>query len=486
MRYSKHAHDRSGEYKPRRAEPWEDRMNDARSGSAKPLSAANDATMGAASANRVTQLVIGVICMALIANLQYGWTLFVAPIERAHGWSAAEIQLAFSIFVALETWLTPVQGWMVDSLGVRGPKLMVAAGGILVGIGWTLNSVASSLTLLYVAAAVSGIGAGGIYATCVGNAVKWFPDRRGFAVGLTAAGFGAGAALTVIPIRMLIAAQGYQATFLIFAIFQGAVVFVLAWLLRPPQPGEVPAVASAKLQQTAASASPDQVLGSPVFWLLYVMFVGVSASGLMATAQVALIAKSYGIADSILFLGAGTLTVALIVDNVMNGLARPFFGWVSDQLGREYTMGIAFGLGGAAYWLLGALGTTPFAFVLFAGLIFFTWGEIFSLFPSTCADTYGPKYATANASLLYTAKGTSALLVPLTNILQTHIGWQGVFAVAAIVNFVVVALALFVLKPLRAREISRKRLGQDVSPSGGAPTSILAGAPSPKPRSSSG
>jgi OFA family oxalate/formate antiporter-like MFS transporter len=207
--------------------------------------------------------------------------------------------------------------------------------------------------------------------------VKWFPDRRGLAVGLTAAGFGAGAAVTVIPIQMLIAARGYEATFLVFAIGQGTIVFVLAWLLRPPLPGEVPAVMSPKLRQAAHSSTPREVLASPIFWLLYVMFVAVSASGLMATAQIALIAKSYGIADSVLLLGATTLTVALIVDSVMNGLARPFFGWVSDRLGREYTMAVAFGLGGVAYWLLGTLGTSPWAFVVFAGLIFFTWGEIF-------------------------------------------------------------------------------------------------------------
>jgi OFA family oxalate/formate antiporter-like MFS transporter len=464
-------------------------MKDGRAGGAPPGGGAGSAEISAGvGTTRIVQLVIGIICMALIANLQYGWTLFVGPIEKAHGWKAAEIQVAFSVFVALETWLTPVQGWIVDSLGARGPKLMVAAGGILVGIGWALNSIASSLMLLYVAAAIAGIGAGGIYATCVGNAVKWFPDRRGLAVGLTAAGFGAGAAATVIPIRMLIASHGYEATFLIFAIFQGAVVFLLAWLLRPPMAGEVPAaVASPKLQQASASSTPDQVLASPAFWLLYVMFVAVSASGLMATAQVALIAKSYGIADSVLLFGATALTVAIIVDSVMNGLARPFFGWVSDRIGREYTMAIAFGLGGAAYWLLGALGTTPAAFVFFAGLIFFTWGEIFSLFPSTCTDTFGPKYATTNASLLYTAKGTSALLIPLTNLLQDQIGWQGVFVVAALVNFAVVALALFVLRPLRAQEMERRRMASPgLSPSGDAPTSILAGARSPKPRSSSG
>jgi OFA family oxalate/formate antiporter-like MFS transporter len=419
----------------------------------------------APSANRALQLIIGIVCMALIANLQYGWTLFVNPIQKAHGWTVAEIQLAFSIFVALETWLTPVQGWIVDSMGQRGPKLMVASGGTLVGIGWAINSVADSLWLLYLAAALSGIGAGGIYATCVGNAVKWFPDRRGLAVGLTAAGFGAGAAVTVVPIRMLIAARGYEATFLIFAIAQGAIVFALSWLLRPPHPGEVPAITLPKLQQSAKNWTPREVVASPVFWLLYVMFVAVSASGLMATAQMALIAKSYGIDSTVVFLGATTLTIALIVDNIMNGAARPFFGWVSDQIGREYTMALAFGLGGAAYWLLGALGTSPWAFIFFAGLIFFTWGEIFSLFPSTCTDTFGSKFATANTSLLYTAKGSSAFLVPLANVIQVATGsWRAVFVLAAIVNIAVVALALFVLKPMRADVIAEDRLANIARP----------------------
>ena len=360
--------------------------------------------------------------------------------------------------MALETWLTPVEGWIVDSLGPRGPKLMVALGGVLVGIGWAINAIADSLSLLYLAAVLSGIGAGTIYATCVGNAVKWFPDRRGLAVGLTAAGFGAGAAVTVIPIRMLIASQGYQATFMIFAGLQGGIIFVLAWLLRPPQPSEVPAGGARELQQSAHSFAPREVLASPVFWLLYVMFVAISASGLMATAQVALIAKSYGVADTTLFLGGTTLTFALIFDNLMNGAARPFFGWVSDQIGREYTMAIAFGFGGIAYWLLGALGTSPWAFVLFAGLIFFTWGEIFSLFPSTCTDAFGPKYATVNTSLLYTAKGTAAFLVPLANVLKEPTGsWRGVFLAATLANFAVVVLALFVLKPMRAGTIVDKQ-----------------------------
>jgi MFS transporter, OFA family, oxalate/formate antiporter len=289
---------------------------------------------------------------------------------------------------------------------------------------------------------------------CVGNAVKWFADRRGLAVGITAAGFGAGAALTVIPIRMMIEAQGYASTFFWFGLIQGGIIFVVAWFLRAPLPGEArTAVGSARVQQSTRSFTPVEMVATPTFWLLYLMFVMVSASGLMATAQIALVAKNFGISNTVLFLGGSTLTVALIFDNIMNGAARPFFGWVSDRIGREYTMALAFGLGGISYWLLDMLGTTPWAFVLFAGLIFFTWGEIFSLFPSTSTDTFGAKYATVNTSLLYTAKGTSAFLVPLANVLKDATGgWHAVFAVTAIANFVVVALALFALRPLRARQ----------------------------------
>jgi len=404
---------------------------------------------------RLVQLVIGVVCMVMIANLQYGWTLFVNPMNKAHGWIVADIQVAFSIFVALETWLTPVAGWIADRLGPeRGPKVVVAFGGVLIAIGWIVNAYAESLSVLYLGACLSGIGAGAIYATCVGNSVKWFPDRRGLAVGLTAAGFGAGAALTVVPIRTVIAANGYEAAFFWFGLVQGAIVFILAWLLRGPAAGEVPTTARAKVLQTARSYTPQEVLRSPVFWLLYVMFVLVSASGLMATAQIALIAHDYNVANTVLFWGATTLTAALLVDNVANGAARPLFGWISDHIGREYTMAIAFALGGISYWLLGSAGTAPWAFVIFAGLIFLTWGEIFSLFPSTCTDSFGPQYATTNLSLLYTAKGASAFLVPLANLIQSATGsWHMVFVATAIMNFVVVGLALFVLRPLRSRHM---------------------------------
>jgi OFA family oxalate/formate antiporter-like MFS transporter len=402
---------------------------------------------------RWINLMFVIICMMMIANLQYGWTLFVNPINKAHGWTIASIQFAFSIFIALETWLTPIEGWIVDVLGPqRGPKLVVAFGGIMVAVGWAIDAHAGTLSLLYLGSVISGIGGGAIYATSVGMAVKWFPDRRGLAVGLTAAGYGAGAALTVSPIRYVIGTYGYESAFLWFGLIQGGVVFFLAWFLRGPEPGELSAVSAPKLIQSVRSFTPKDVLRTPVFWLLYIMFVLVSASGLMATAQIAPIAKDFDVGNTIVFFGATTLTAALIIDNLANGAARPLFGWISDHLGREYTMAIAFGLGGVAYWLLGSLGTAPWAFVLFAALIFLTWGEIFSLFPSTCTDSFGAKFATVNLSLLYTAKGTSAFLVPVANVIKASTGsWHAVFAVTAIINFVVVALALFVLKPMRGK-----------------------------------
>jgi OFA family oxalate/formate antiporter-like MFS transporter len=412
----------------------------------------------ASAMTRWWQLISCVICMVMIANLQYGWTLFVNPMNKAHGWSIAAIQFAFSIFIALETWLTPIEGWIVDILGPRrGPKLMVAFGGIMVAIGWMVNSVADSLTILYLGAVIGGIGGGAVYATSVGHAVKWFPDRRGLAVGLTAAGYGAGAALTVIPIRYVIDTGGYEAAFFWFGLVQGAIVFVLAWLLRGPDPGEINTTAP-KVAQSARSYTPVEVLKTPVFWLLYIMFVMVSGRGLMATAQIAPIASDFGVANTVLLFGATTISVALIVDNVANGTARPLFGWISDNIGREYTMAIAFALGGIAYWLLGSLGTATWAFVAFAALIFLTWGEIFSLFPSTCTDTFGPKFATVNLSLLYTAKGASAFLTPLANIIKDATGgWHMVFLVTTLMNFAVVGLALFVLRPMRARVMAQSQ-----------------------------
>ena len=417
--------------------------------------ASQDAGVQAAAAGlppaRWGQLASGIVCMVMIANLQYGWTLFVNPIDQKHHWGTAAIQLAFSVFIATETWLVPIEGWFVDRFG---PRIVVACGGVLVAIAWTLNSFASSLAELYIAAAISGVGAGAVYGTCVGNALKWFPDRRGLAAGLTAAGFGAGTAATVVPIRDMIIGYGYESAFLWFGIGQGLIIVVLSRLLRAPLAGEAPKPVP-RLTHSMRDYTPLEMLRSPIFWVLYLMFVMVSASGLMATAQIAPIAKDFGLADqptTIFFVTATTLSAALVIDNILNGVARPFFGWISDIIGRENTMTIVFALGALAYWGLGALGHTPYMFILMAGLIFFTWGEIFSLFPSTCTDTYGTKYATTNAGLLYTAKGTSVWVVPLASLIKNYTGtWHWVFVIAAIMNLAVAALAFFVLKPMRRR-----------------------------------
>jgi len=419
---------------------------------------ASPAAVSTPSLHRWGQLFMGIICMAMIANLQYGWTLFVNPIADKHGWSRAAIQVAFTIFVLTETWLVPIEGYLVDKFG---PRPVVLAGGVLCALGWVLNSYADTLTMLYIAAAIGGIGAGAVYGTCVGNALKWFPDRRGLAAGLTAAGFGAGSALTIVPISAFIHSHGYEAAFLYFGLGQGLVVFVLAlFLTRAPDSKKMTGISSINVQQSKRDYSPSQVLRQPVFWVMYLMFVMVAAGGLMATAQLGPIAKDFKIGDvpvDIMGLVLPALTFALAIDRVLNGLTRPFFGWVSDQIGREPTMFIAFALEAVGILALYTFGQHPVAFVILTGLVFFAWGEIYSLFPSTCADTFGSKYAASNAGLLYTAKGTASLLVPLSSVLATATGsWHAVFIVASVMNAIAAILAWFVLRPMRRAHMSKQ------------------------------
>jgi len=410
----------------------------------------------ASEATRWEQLIFGIICMVMIANLQYGWTLFVNPIDQKYHWGRAAIQVAFTIFVLMETWLVPLEGYLIDKFG---PRVMIGGSGVLVAIAWVINSVADSLSLLYVGAAIGGIGAGVIYGGSVGNALKWFPDRRGLAAGLTAAGFGAGSALTVIPIANMIQSSGYQSAFLWFGLGQGIVVVLVALFLRAPEPGEVNAPAAPAVAQSKRDYGPGEVLRTPVFWVMYVMFVMVGAGGLMATAQLAPIAKDFnvgGIPVSILGITLPALTFALSIDRVLNGICRPFFGWVSDNIGRENTMFIAFLAEGIGIWLLYLNASDPLLFVLLSGVVFFAWGEIYSLFPATCTDIYGRTFATTNYGLLYTAKGTASLLVPLANVLQVATdSWKVVFLVAAALNIVAAVMALVLLKPMRIKTMSK-------------------------------
>jgi OFA family oxalate/formate antiporter-like MFS transporter len=326
-----------------------------------------------------------------------------------------------------------------------------------------MNSVSDSLAMLYVAAAIGGTGAGAVYGTCVGNAVKLFPDRRGLAAGLTAAGFGAGSALTIIPISNMIKAGGYEQAFLYFGVGQGIVVFIVGLLLTDTRRiSAAVSTMSRKVTQSRRDFQWTDMIKAPVFWVMYLMFVLVGAGGLMATAQLAPIAKDFAIADipvSILGLTLPALTFALSIDRVLNGLTRPFFGWVSDNIGRELTMLIAFGFEAIGIFALYIYGKDPLMFVVLSGLVFFAWGEIYSLLPSTCTDTFGSRYATTNAGLLYTAKGTASLLVPLSSVLVAATGgWQAVFVVAAVMNAAAALLAWFVLRPMR-----RTFLGQSAS-----------------------
>lgn len=453
---------------------------------------------------RWMQLTIGVVCMVMIANLQYGWTFFVSDIQKTFGWDRAAIQWAFTLFVLFETWLVPIEGWFVDKYG---PRIVVAIGGLLCGIGWVMNSYATTLPTYYFAQIIAGIGAGAVYGTCVGNALKWFPDKRGLAAGITAAGFGAGAALTVIPIQNMIKDSGFQAAFFNFGIGQGIIIVVLSFLLFAPKKGQVPAVTSnANVIQSRRDFSPSEIVGptsywtyyaigvfavalvlwlaglsswlpiyfiaavfaagalpllygQPIFLLMYFMFVIVGAGGLMVTANLAPIAKDLHVdvvPVTLLGLTMPALTFAATIDRVLNGVTRPFFGWISDNIGRENTMFVAFIMEGVGIYLLYLWGSNPFWFVLLSGFVFFAWGEIYSLFPSTSTDTFGSKFAATNAGLLYTAKGTAALLVPYSNVIQKSTGsWDSVFLIAAGANILAAFLALFVLKPWRARVVAR-------------------------------
>src|SRR3984893_10327837 len=421
--------------------------------------------------NPWVQLLIGVACMACVANLQYGWPLFVHQITVKDPWGRSAIQVAFTIFVLIETWLIPIEGYLVDRFG---PRWVVLGGGILVALAWVLNSTASSLAVLYFAAALGGVGTGCVYGTCVGNALKWFPGRRGLAAGITAAGFGAGAAVTIVPILHMINTSGYEQAFLFFGLLQGGIVFVVAWLLIAPPPQIVGA--KVKANQTARGYTPAEVLRSPVFYVLYLMFVLIASGGLTMAASMAPIAKDFKI-DKVpvdLFgFQMAALAFALSLNRIFDGVGRPFFGWLSDQIGREYTMALAFFIGAAALYALSQSGTNPTLFVLVTALYFGVYGEIFSLFPATQGDTFGAKYAAANAGMLYTAKGAGALLVPIAAGISKAHGWSAVFTLAMTFNVIAALLALFVLRPMRLRHFAK---GQE---SFSSASEGLAGAPRP-------
>jgi len=402
--------------------------------------------------NRWLQLGAGILCMVMISSLQHGWTLFVDPIDDKYDWGRASIQVAFTLFILAETFLVPIEGWFVDRFGPRPVALL---GGVLIAGAWSLNSVADSLALLYLGAALTGIGAGCVYGTALGNALKWFPDRRGLAAGLTVAGYGIGSAFTVVPLHSTIEGSGYETAFLWFGLGQGAVVCLVALFLAKPKPGQV--LPAPHVPQTARNYAPGEVLRSPLFWLLFVMSLLVTASGLTFTAHLATIALDFQIADvpvTLLGISLPALTFALTLDRITNGIARPLCGWLSDYIGRENTMVMAFTLGAASIAAFAVWGQNPLMFVLLASLVFFAWGEVASLFPAACTDYFGAGYATTNAGMLHTAKGLAAIFVPLSEPLVAATGsWQMDFAIAVGMNVVAAVLGLAVLRPLRAARL---------------------------------
>ena len=409
---------------------------------------------GYSERRRWIQLAVGVVCMVATANIQYAWTLFVPEIQETFGWERASIQVAFTIFVLVQTWLAPIEGYFIDKFG---PRIMVALGALFIGAAWAINSQATSLMGFYLGAAVGGIGVGSIYATCINNALKWFPDRRGLAVGLTAGGYGAGSAATILPIAAMIESSGFQETFLFFGLLQGSLAFVAAWFLRSPKTDEVKV--STKLNQSRRDYTLKEALRTRLFWLMMLMFTCVVTGGMMAVAQLGVIAQDLGVKDfqvNLYFITMAALPLALMLDRVMNGISRPLFGWISDHIGREKTMVIAFTLEGFGIIALGYFGHNPWAFLILSGVVFLAWGEVYSLFSALAGDAFGTKHIGKIYGVLYCAKGIGALFVPIGNLMMEATGtWSTVLYTVAGMDLFAALLALTVLPTVLAAHVAR-------------------------------
>jgi OFA family oxalate/formate antiporter-like MFS transporter len=354
--------------------------------------------------NRWFQLVASLIAMIMIANLQYAWTLFVEPMRQSTGWKLSDIQWAFTLFILFQTWVQPAQGFLIDRLG---PRLFTTLAGVLCGVGWAGLGLVTTLPMLYALYVLAGIGAALVYGGCMGSALKWFTKERGLAAGIIAAGFGGGTALFVPVIASLIKSDGYKTAFLYTGIFQGVMILLVAQFLRhpPAQPAAAPKAAVAGTSRLGQHQfTTGEMLRTPQFYVLYAMFLMMATGGLLVTANAGSMAKAWGIP-------AAALAMATSLNAIANGGSRIFWGWVSDTTGRELAMGIAFALQAVCLVLVltvGRLSGTLFAVTLVA--TFFTWGEVFSLFPSLVADYFGTRSATANYGVMYSAKGVSSIV----------------------------------------------------------------------------
>jgi MFS transporter, OFA family, oxalate/formate antiporter len=394
-------------------------------------------------------LILGIIAMMAISSPQYIWTLFVKPLQVTTGASLAAIQITITILIVLQTWLSPLQGFLIERIG---PRLLITIGAGLSGLSWVLAAYATSLVALYLTYGLfAGIGTGFVYIGVVGLMVEWFPDRRGFATGMVAAGYGFGAILTTFPIDFMLKSSGYQYTLIVFGIILGTVGMLAGWFLRPPANGVVLPTPAA-LPASVADTPPVAMLQTPIFWLLFLMMTMMSTGGLMVITQFATFSRDFGVAD-IMVLGFAALPLALTVDRITNGLTRPFFGWVSDRIGRENTMGVAFLLEAAAIFSMLHFRDNALVFVILSGVVFFGWGEIFSLFPSTLTDTFGTRHATTNYGFLYMAQGIGSVLGgPVAALIHDAAGsWLPVFGLIILMDTLTAILALIVLKPMRRR-----------------------------------
>ena len=430
--------------------------------------------------NRWIQLLLGLVSMTAISSPQYVWALFTQPLTTALGVSLAELQVTFSILIVVQTFLSPPQGFLIDRFG---PRVLLSVGAVVTGLSWVLAAQAASLTTLYLTyGLLGGIGTGIIYIGVIGHVVQWFPDRRGLATGVVAAGYGFGALLTTFPISAVVTSVGYDNALLRFGVIFGVTGLVAAQGLRRPDLAATAALARAASARATGGAvislTPVQMLRTPIFWLMFVMMAMMSTSGLMVVSQMGAFTRDFGLANLIVF-GLPVLPLALSVDRITNGLTRPFFGWVSDRIGRENTMAIAFALEGAAMtaWLLTR--ESPVLFVLLSGVVFFGWGEIFSLFPSTLTDTYGPKHATTNYGLLYMAQGVGSVLGgPLAAILHERTqSWIPVFELIIAMDFMTAILAQLLLKPMRRRWFLRTQVAADRNETHAAVPCAVATAP---------
>ncbi len=407
----------------------------------------------APTVNRWIQLVACIVAMMAIANLQYAWTLFTIPLSESLGAKLSQVSIAFSVFVLLQTWLGPLYGALIDRLGTR---VVVSVGAILVGLGWIGSGYASSLPSLYFWYGLGGVGAGAVYGSSIGTALKWFPDRRGLAAGLTAGAYGFGAALTILPIQWMIESSGYRSTFIFWGAVQGLLVLAAAQFLRkaPTDLRAAPgALKSTKVVQNALNYTPGQMVRTGTFWLMYLMMTLVAFGGLMVTAQIKPIASTYGMDEHVLFYGVTALGLALILSGILNGATRPFWGYISDRIGRYQTMGLAFALEAMGILALLSFIGRPLLFVILSGLVFFAWGEIYSLFPAAIGDVFGPKYAATNYGIQYTAKGTASIFASwgAAWLFESWGSWEMVFWVAVFCDLLAAGLAFFWLRPLAHR-----------------------------------